>query len=136
MILTMTQVIQTIEKIVEISFSYWGRVTEDEVCAAEGEELRTPALPGLVVVEDALVDPAHVLDAFGRGERPVEQLDLQVGQPHDVVRHVLEPLREDGRVAALNHPRRRPVQPPHLERVRTQLVRPENVPATTWILFN
>lgn len=107
--------------------TYWGRVTEDEVGAAEGEELGAPALPGLVVVEDALVDPAHVLDALGRRQRAVEQLHLQVGQSDDVVRHVLEPLRQDGRVAALHHARRRAVQPSHLERVRPQLVCSENV---------
>jgi hypothetical protein len=114
--------------------TYWGRVAEDEVGAAEGEELGAPALPGLVVVEDALVDPAHVLDALGRRQCAVEQLHLQVGQPHDVVRHVLEPLRQDGRVAALHHAGRRAVQPPHLERVRPQLVRAENVPKSNCII--
>lgn len=119
-----------LQKLTEILKTYWGRVAEDEVGAAEGEELGAPALPRLIVVEDALVDPAHVLDALGRRQRPVEQLHLQVGQPDDVVRHVLEPLRQDGRVAALNNARRRAVQPPHLESVRPQLVRSKNVPGS------
>ncbi len=50
------------------------------------------------------------------------------GEHVDVVWNEFDPVRENGQVRAMDDTRVGPVHPANLERVRTQLVRAEDIP--------
>uniref|UniRef100_A0A8W7PXH0 Uncharacterized protein n=1 Tax=Anopheles coluzzii TaxID=1518534 RepID=A0A8W7PXH0_ANOCL len=126
------------------------RVEQHHLGTLQHQKAGLVALPRDVIVDDALVHPAHVLDPFADGEVPVEQLHLeekgslmlsvlrvdsgvsveylQARQSDHIVRDVLEPLAEDGQIVAVYDAGGGPVQSAHLERVRPQLVRAVDVP--------
>lgn len=99
------------------------RLEEQHLRALEHEKARPVALPVQAVAHDALVHPAHVLDAIAHAKVAVVQLHLEPRQAHNVVRDVLEPLAEDGQVLAVDHPTGHAVEAAHLKRLWSQLVR-------------
>ena len=105
----------------------WRTVEDKDRGSSERQEPRLPALPGLVVVDDALRHPGHEGDLLVAGEGSVEFSRVVSVLQADVVSDELGHLGEEGGVLVVDDPGAAAVHPPHLESCGSELVCPEDI---------
>ena len=105
----------------------WRTVENEDRGSSERQEPRLPALPGLVVVDDALRHPGHEGDLLVAGEGSVQLGCVVSVLQADVVGDELGHLGEEGGLLVVDDPSAAAVHPSHLEGRGSELVCSEDI---------